>query len=405
MSSTLTLAVSADPAVGPAPTHAWTAEIGSVRVTFGAGVLARVGELARELDGRRVLVVTDPGLRAAGYPAYAAQALIAAGCEVRIFDDVGENPTTTEVEAGARAVADLGAELLVAVGGGSVLDAAKAASMLATNVGSCVAYEGRNRFAERPLPFIAVPTTCGTGSEVTWVSVISVPERRAKISVKGDGMFPRYALVDADLLATLPPHLVAWTGLDALTHALEATTGALANPASDALAERAIELLFRHLRRAARDVAGDADARQAVMTASTLAGLAFGNADVAAVHCLSETLGGLYDVPHGLANAVLLEPVLAAHGASVEGKLADLERAATGESTSASPGEAAERVLAAIGALVSDLGTPGFGDLGVLETDFQEIARRAVANGSNASNPRLMGEREYLAILERLAAT
>ncbi len=372
-------------------------------VTLAPGCLARAAELARSF-GRRAVLALDRGLESTPWPGRLLADLTAAGFEVEVFDEIEPNPRAATVERLATRLRKSRAEVVIGLGGGSVLDAAKAAAMLATNVGSCVAYEGRNRFAERPLPFIAVPTTCGTGSEVTWVSVVSVPERRAKISVKGDGMFPRHALVDADLLITLPPHLVAWTALDALTHALEATTGALANPASDALAERSIELVFRFLRRAARDIEGDAEARQQVMAASTLAGLAFGNADVAAVHCLSETLGGLYDVPHGLANAVLLGPVLRAHGASVEARLASLERAVTGGPGEAGPATAAARVLDAVDRLTADLGTPVFADLGVAPADFTEIARRAVANGSNGSNPRPMGEREYLEILERLAA-
>ncbi len=373
------------------------------RVQVESGCLERAPELARSF-GRRALLAQDRGLESTPWPERLLEGLEAAGLEVEVFDEVEPNPRSATVERLATRLRKTRSEVVIGLGGGSVLDAAKAASMLATNVGSCVAYEGRNRFAERPLPFIAVPTTCGTGSEVTWVSVITVPERRAKISVKGEGMFPRYALVDADLLSTLPANLVAWTALDALTHALEATTGACANPASDALAERAIELLFRYLRRAARDVAGDAEAREGVMAASTLAGLAFGNADVAAVHCLSETLGGLYDVPHGLANAVLLAPVLRAHGASVEARLAGLVRVVAGDGTGAGPVAAAARVLDALDELAADLGTPAFGSLGVPEQDFPEIARRAVANGSNASNPRPMGEREYLELLERLAA-
>ena len=142
-------------------------------------------------------------------------------------------------------------------------DAAKAAAMLLPNGGSCRDYEGKNRFTRAPLPFVAIPTTCGTGSEVTWVAVITDPDRSWKMSLKGDGMFPDWALVDADLIATLPASLVAWTGLDALTHALEATTCRAANPASDALAEKAISLLLRYLRRAVADVAGDAEAREA----------------------------------------------------------------------------------------------------------------------------------------------
>jgi alcohol dehydrogenase len=290
-----------------------------------------------------------------------------------------------------------GVSLVLGIGGGSVLDAAKAAAMVIPNGGAAAGYEGRDRYTEKPLPFLAVPTTCGTGSEVTWVSVLTVEERQAKISVKGETMFPDWAIVDADLLRTLPGRLVAWTGADALTHAIEAATCRLANPVSDALAEKAISLLLKYLRRAAADIFGDAEAREAVMRASTLAGLAFGNADVAAVHCLSETLGGRWNLPHGLANAVLLLPVLRYNLAACADKMAALESALPPGS-----GKGAEGVLQAIESLVRDLGIPQFRDLGIPEDTYPWIAERAARNGSNGSNAREMGVGEYLELLNGL---
>ncbi len=375
------------------------------RIVFETGCLTQVGEAAAGLGagGGRAALVLDAGLAATPWPERAAVALAEAGLACDRFSGIENNPRAATIEALAEEMRRVGTTVVVGLGGGSVLDAAKAAAMLATNGGRCEDYEGPERFSLRPLPFIAVPTTCGTGSEVTWVSVITVPQRAAKISVKGAGMFPAVALVDADLLATLPSHLVAWTGLDALTHALEAVTGKPANPASDALATAASARLFTSLRRAARDVAGDALARQEVMTASTLAGMAFGNSDVGAVHCLSETLGGLFDVHHGLANAVLLAPVLAAHGGAVEDALARLAPAVLGQDLAGrSPAARAARLLAEVQALVRDLGVPAFSTLGIPRESHPEIARRAVKNGSNASNPRRMAEAEYLEILAAL---
>jgi len=210
-------------------------------------------------------------------------------------------------------------------------------------------------------------------------------------------MYPSWALVDCELLRTLPGRLVAWTGADALTHAVEAFTCRLANPISDALAATAVSLLFRYLRRAAADIVGDAEAREAVMRASTLAGLAFGSADVAAVHCLSETLGGRWDVPHGLANAVLLAPVTRFNLPVSARKLAYLESALPPGSPSG-----AEGVLQAIDELVRDLEIPPFRELGIPVEDYPWIAERAVGNGSNASNAREMGAAEYLDLLRSL---
>ncbi|HEX4955677.1 MAG TPA: iron-containing alcohol dehydrogenase [Thermoanaerobaculia bacterium] len=373
------------------------------RLTLAPGSLTRL-PLTLE-PHRRALLVFDRGLGATPWPQRAASLLEAAGLAVGTFDTVEPNPRDATVEAIAEVARTGSFEVVVGLGGGSVLDAAKAAAMLATNPGRLTDFEGRNRFGNPSLPFVAVPTTCGTGSEVTWVSVITVPERRAKISVKGDGMYPREALVDADLIASLPRDQVAWTGLDALTHALEATTCSCRNPASDALAEKAITLLVGHLRRAVADIGSDAAAREAVMTGSTVAGLAFGSADVAAVHCLSETLGGFYDLPHGLLNATLLAPVLASHGEAVAGRLAELEAMLDPESGPLPVEEGSERFLRRVESLVADLGVPPLSTLGLRAEDLEEIAARSVANGSNGSNPRPMGKEEYRQILDRLLFT
>ncbi|MFP5284596.1 MAG: iron-containing alcohol dehydrogenase, partial [Thermoanaerobaculia bacterium] len=330
-----------------------------------------------------------------GWPERVWRALGETGVEAITFDDVEPNPRHSTIDRMAEWGREEGVSLVIGLGGGSVLDAAKAAAMVIPNGGSCADYEGRNRYRETPLPFLALPTTCGTGSEVTWVSVITVEERQAKISVKGESMFPAWALVDPDLLRTLPAKLVAWTGVDALTHALEAYTCRLANPISDALAANAVDLLLRHLRRAAADIAGDAEAREAVMRASTIAGLAFGNADVAAVHCLSETLGGRWDVPHGLANAVLLAPVLRYNLSASAEKLAVL-------AGSLGIAGGAEGVIRAVEELVRDLDIPPFRDLEIPEEDYPWIAERAVGNGSNPSNAREMGVGEYLEVLSGL---
>jgi alcohol dehydrogenase len=342
----------------------------------------------------RVLMVTDPGIEHTGWPEKIWKALAGREIEAITFDDVEPNPRCSTVDRLAGWGREEGVSLVLGIGGGSVLDAAKAAAMLIPNGGSIVDYEGRNRYERDPLPFIAVPTTCGTGSEVTWVSVLTDEERQAKISVKGETMYPAWALVDSELLRTLPGRLVAWTGADALTHAVEATTCRVANPVSDALAATAVSLLFRFLRRAAADIAGDAEAREAVMRASTLGGLAFGNADVAAVHCLSETLGGRWDVPHGLANAVLLAPVTRFNLPASARKLATLESTLPPGS-----GMGAEGVLQAIEELVRDLAVPPFRELGISSEDYPWIAERAVGNGSNASNAREMGVEEYLEVL------
>ncbi|HEY0557308.1 MAG TPA: iron-containing alcohol dehydrogenase [Thermoanaerobaculia bacterium] len=364
------------------------------RVLMAPGCLAQLSEIVAGYAPDKVLLVTDPGIEETGAPERVWQELAAREIEAITFDDVEPNPRAATVDRLAQWGREEGVSLVVGIGGGSVLDAAKAAAMVIPNGGTAAGYEGRERFTEDPLPFLAVPTTCGTGSEVTWVSVLTVEERQAKISVKGERMFPDWAVVDADLLVTLPSRLVAWTGVDALTHAIEAATCRLANPVSDALAEKAISLLFRYLRRAVLDIANDPEAREGVMRASTLAGLAFGNADVAAVHCLSETLGGRWNIPHGLANAVLLAPVTRYNFAACADKLATLD-------TTLPPG-CTEGFLPALDDLLRDLNIPHFRDLGIPADAYPWIAERAALNGSNSSNAREMGAAEYLEILSGL---
>jgi alcohol dehydrogenase len=367
------------------------------RVVMAPGCLNQLPEIVAGYAPERILMVTDPGIEETGWPEGIWQELAARKIEAVTFDNVEPNPRTTTVDNLAEWAQEEEVSLVLGIGGGSVLDAAKAAAMRITNPGPVFLYAGLDYYTEKPLPFIAVPTTCGTGSEVTWVSVLTDEKRQAKISVKGETMFPDWAIVDSDLLVTLPGRLVAWTGVDALTHAVEATTCRLANPVSDALAEKAVALLLRYLRRASADIAADPEAREAVMRASTLAGLAFGNADVAAVHCLSETLGGRYDLQHGLANAVLLAPVTRYNFDACEEKLATLETALPPGS-----GKGAEGVLQAIEDLLRDLGIPRFRDLEVPVEDYPWIAERSARNGSNASNPREMGEEQYLELLSSL---
>ncbi len=370
------------------------------RVHIAPGCRARLPEVAGRLDLEGVLLVVDPGLQATPWPEEISESLKGSGVRAEVFDQVEPNPRTTTASHIAQLLRDARLGGVVALGGGSVLDAAKAAAMLAANDGSAEDYEGPNRYRRPPLPMIAIPTTCGTGSEVTWVSVLSHQLSRRKISVKGESMFPDQALVDADLIATLPGDLVAWTGLDALTHAVEATTGTAANPVSDVLAEKAIVLLFAYLERAAADVWHDAEAREAVMRASTLAGLAFGNADVAGVHCLSESIGGLFDVPHGLANAILLSPVMRYHRPHVERRLAELEALINpGSDPRLPPAWRAGGFLDRIDGLIRRLETPAFSCFEISAGDFPAIAELAVANGSNGSNPQPMAADDYLEIL------
>lgn len=372
------------------------------------GCLVRLPEAVRRLGLESVCLVIDKGLAQTGWPDEARRLLEDAGIRIVVFSKIKNNPRTSSVTELAHELRIKEIQGVVALGGGSVLDAAKAAAMLATNDYKIEQYEGKDRYANDPLPMIAIPTTCGTGSEVTWVSVLTHTPTRHKISVKGESMFPNVALVDSELLATLPPNLVAWTGLDALTHAVEATIGTASNPVSDALAEKAIALLFRFLPRAHRKIGTDVQARSAVMRASTFAGLSFSNADVGGVHCLSEAIGGLFDHPHGLLNAMLLEPVLQYHRPHIDERLAQLCGLFSGEAQRNSLERQAPIKLRAnyfmqqLSALIDELGVPKFSSLDIPMSEFPLIAVHAARNGSNRSNPQPMAATSYQEILRSL---
>ncbi len=366
-------------------------------VQCASGVLSRIDNVVERHNACHILLIIDAGLAATPWPGRVHDILKAAGYSITISEDVEPNPRYSTVDRIAERSRAAEVELIVGLGGGSVLDAGKAVAMLLKNSGSCLDYEGRNRFRHGSAPFVAIPTTCGTGSEVTWVSVISHSEERRKLSVKGEAMFPTDALIDPDVLVTLPAHLIASTGMDAYTHALEAYTCNCSNPISDALAEMAIQLLDRYLLRAFRDIE-DQQARFEVMRAATLAGMAFGNADVAAVHCLSESIGGIWDAPHGLVNAMLLVPVMHFHRPVVEDRLAGMYTSLV-SAASGSVEQNSRLMLDSIKKLVEDLEIQPFETLQIPEDAFPEIAAASVANNSNGSNPQLMSEVEYMSIL------
>ncbi|MBN2408429.1 MAG: iron-containing alcohol dehydrogenase [Candidatus Aminicenantes bacterium] len=366
------------------------------RVIFGRGAIGELPRIIKEsLRSVRSFLVTDKGMEDAGI----LRRLLEPLTGVPVFDEVEPNPKHTTINRAGETVRALKPDLIIGLGGGSVLDAAKAVALLATNPGRIEDFEGREKYKQPPLPVLAIPTTCGTGSEVTWVSVITHTERRFKMSIKGPLMYPAAALVDPDLLMTLPSHLVASTGLDALTHGLEAYTSKPANHLTDALALEALRLIFRHLLAACQDIAHDAEAREGLMLGSLLAGMAFGNSDVGAVHCLAESIGSLYDTPHGVANAVFLPHVMEFNLPAARDKYA-LVAAAVGLSA---PDEedAARALIRRIKDLSRLLAIPSFRDLGIPESDFAAVAKKSFENNSNPSNPRAAAAEDYLNILRR----
>jgi alcohol dehydrogenase len=368
------------------------------QIIFHSGALNRLRRLVkREYRVTRIMLVTDQGIIRSGI----AEKLISQIPDMDVFDEIEPNPRSTTVNRGGELVRTIKPELIIGLGGGSSLDAAKAIALLATNPGTIEEYEGKHTYTHPPLPMVAVPTTCGTGSEVTWVSVITDIQRNFKMSIKGPHMFPRAAVLDPDVLISLPRPLIASTGLDALTHALEAYTAKPRTFFTDLLARKALQFIYPSLPQAYEAIASTVTAREHLMLGSTLAGMAFGNSDVGAVHCLAETVGGLYDIPHGVANSIFLPLVMKYNLPAVTHRYANIARDL--KISDEDDDDAAQALIEEISSLSQSLHIPSFSSLSIPQDQFEEIARRSVMNNSNSSNPRKMTVSDYMSILTMAA--
>jgi len=366
------------------------------RIYFGSGMISRLKEIIEEFSkDPSLFLVTDRGIIDSGI----TDKVLEQCPGIQVFDEVEQNPKHDTVDKAGEIVRKLKPDLIIGLGGGSALDAAKAVALLATNPGSIEDYEGKSKYKSPPLPVLAVPTTCGTASEVTWVSVITHTGRRFKMSIKGPLMFPAVALVDPDLLVTLPSTLIASTGMDALTHAIEAYTVKLATFMTDIFARESLKLIFQSLERAYTDIKKDDEARKTIMLGSMIAGMAFGNSDVGAVHCIAEAVGSLYDTPHGVANSVFLPYVMEFNLPAAKNRYAEIARIAGIQEKE--NGAAAQKLIRKIKDLSRSLSIPSFRDLGVEKDKFAEIAEKSFQNNSNPSNPREAGVADYMGILEK----
>jgi alcohol dehydrogenase len=366
------------------------------RIEAGCGILKDTGALVKGVaPGKKVFLVTDRGVRAAGLAGQVGDSLSREGFTCQWFDQVEPNPRDRDCEAGGEAARRFNADVIVAVGGGSVLDSAKVIAVMQTHGGRVRDYEGRGKIARELPPLVAIPTTAGTGSEVTRSAVITDTERKFKMTVKDVAMAPRLAIVDPETTRRLPPGITASTGMDALVHAVEAFTCRPANPMSDVMALAAMARIFPSLRAA---VAGDdSGARYNMMIGSLLAGIAFSHADVAAVHCMAEALGGLYDTPHGVANSMFFPIVTAFNVQADPAKHARAAQACGLPVAGLSDVEASSLLVRELEKLAADIGIPTFGSLDVVsEADFEKLADSSFMNGSTPSNCREISRDDYL---------
>jgi len=371
------------------------------RVVFGLGAAEHLGEEIRRFHGGRILLVCDPGIIQVGLTARIEKILCGAGAAVETFSGVSSNPRDTECLAGVAAARSFRADVLVGLGGGSAMDAAKAIGVLVANGGRPQDWaDGRRPITQRPPPLVCIPTTAGTGSEVTPVAVITDTERRCKIGLEGALVAPPLAILDPELTVGLPPEITAATGMDALTHAVEAFTCRRANPVSDALALAALEHIVDHLTTAVRS-GTDRSAREHMLLGSLLAGMAFGQADVGAVHSMAESLGGAFDVPHGLANAIFLPHVMAYNLNADLARHARLGRILDPEHGRVADADAARAGVFALRRLAADLAMPSlFQVLHLDAADIERLAEMAAAHPCTAGNARGIGRREFVQLFE-----
>jgi alcohol dehydrogenase len=372
------------------------------RIEYGVGVISKLGDELRLLKAQKVAIITDPGIIKAGLLDKITSILKEEKLLYNVFDGVDPNPKDRNVERGAQVVRSFDADAMVAIGGGSVIDCAKAIGVLVSHDGKRIKdFEGKTAVKKQILPFIAIPTTAGTGSEVTFSAVITDTENNYKMTVRSPFMAAKVALLDPKLTVTVPPHITASTGMDALTHAIEAYTVKVSEPVSDALALYAIELISNNLVNAVKN-GEDIEARACMLVGSLLAGIAFSHSDVGSVHCMAEALGGVYDAPHGICNAVLLPYVMEYN---VEFCLEKYSRIAQamGE-VFYTIEEGAMKAVERVKELAVDVGLPSFKSLGVKEEDLEKLADMAAKNISTESNPREMTKEDYLTLFRRAMA-
>ncbi|MBT6340019.1 MAG: iron-containing alcohol dehydrogenase [Desulfobacula sp.] len=365
------------------------------RLYFGSGEINNLKLIIDEyLKVKNPVLVTDKGIVESGL----LTNILKLFPGIKIFDEIEPNPKSDTINKIAKEMRKLNPDLIIGFGGGSPLDAGKALALLGTNHGSIEDYEGKEKYKNDPLPFLAIPTTCGTGSEVTWVSVITDVNRKFKMSIKGPKMYPAVSIVDPDLIKTLPPKIIASTGLDALTHAVEAYLSKPATLITDNHAVKAVKLILGAIEGAYDDIENHHTERENLMYGSTIAGFAFGNSDVTAVHCISESIGALYDIPHGVANSIFLPHVLSYNLPECFIKMATLARhIGIDEKDDMS---AAKAFIQKIKALSNRLGIPLFKDLKIGKDQFEIISKMSFENNSTPSNPRQLEQEDYHNILE-----
>ena len=356
---------------------------------MGVGAHKEIGKQVKVFGGKKPFICTDKGITKAGITQKIVDLVKQdAGVDCVVFDQTVPNPTDTNVHDGLKLFQEKKCDLIISLGGGSSHDCGKGIGIVSTNGGHIRDYEGVDKSKKAMPPFIAINTTAGTASEMTRFCIITNTSNHVKMAIVDWRVTPNVAINDPLLMAGMPPTLTAATGMDALTHAVEAYVSIIATPVTDACALMAIELIAKNLRAA---VANGADmvARDNMAYAEYLAGMAFNNASLGHVHAMAHQLGGFYDLPHGVCNAILLPHVEAFNLIAKVDRFVDIAKAMGENVAGLSPRAAADKALEAIKKLSADVGIPsGLAQLGVKEKDLKTMAENAQKDACGLTNPR-----------------
>ncbi|MBI6090912.1 L-threonine dehydrogenase [Clostridium perfringens] len=368
---------------------------------MGADCLKDAGDQVGELGFKKALIVTDKVLGQIGIVKKVTDVLDNKNIEYAIYDETKPNPTVKNVNDGLALLKEKECDFVISLGGGSAHDCAKGIALLATNGGEIKDYEGVDKSKKPQLPMVGINTTAGTGSEMTLFAIITDEERHIKMALVDKHLTPIIAVNDPMLMLAMPKSLTAATGMDALTHAIEAYVSTAATPITDACAEKAIELISNYLVNAVEN-GQDVEARDMMAYAEYLAGMAFNNASLGYVHAMAHQLGGFYNLPHGVCNAILLPHVQEYNKATSASRLAKIAKIMGGNIEGLTDEQGADLCIDMIKSLSQTIGIPeGLGVLGVKESDFETLATNALNDACSLTNPRKGNLEEVIAIFRK----
>lgn len=365
---------------------------------MGPDCLKTAGTEIAKLGFKNCLIVTDKVLNKIGLVSKTTRILEENNISFSIYDETSPNPTVTNVNNGLKKLKENNCDFIISLGGGSAHDCSKGIALLATNGGEIKDYEGIDKSEKPQLPLVSINTTAGTGSEMTLFAIITDEERHIKMSLVDKHLTPLMAVNDPLLMIAMPKSLTASTGMDALTHSIEAYVSTIATPITDACAEKSIELISQYLVKAVEN-GEDIEARDMMAYAEYLGGMAFNNASLGYVHSMAHQLGGFYNLPHGVCNAILLPHVQEFNSTVSAERLAKVAKILGGNIEGLSPQEGAALCIKLIKELSVKVGIPsGLKELGVKESDFEILATNALKDACSLTNPRKGSKEEIMAI-------